>query len=129
MSSAYKYSIVPLSIAALVLLKVGAARSEEEHYFSGGIMAEKCSRLIEGMNDLTAPSNDVVASMMLTWAEGYITGLNIELGDRKEPRFDMGSKTRIELWSAIYGFCKRNPDKPGAFAVVESTKLLTMSRD
>ncbi len=87
-------------------------------------MAERCSVLVSTLDDSTNPFGNPIATAMLSWAEGYFTGMNMIIQERSEPAFNMNSLTRIELWSAIYGHCKRNPDHFGMHAVINASTLL-----
>ena len=108
-----------IALSALALLATSAvAHSEEQPTVVSGVMASKCSRLIEGMDDNVSVGRNPLAFAMLSWAEGYITATNLDLGEQAA-RFDLGSLSAMEMWASIYGFCKRNPDKIGAAAVID----------
>jgi hypothetical protein len=121
MKSAYVW---PGPILAMLLAVVpGTASAQEELGFGSGVMTSKCSRLIEGMDDNVAVGQNPLAFAMLSWTEGYITAINLTL-DKGEAMFDLNSLTGVELWAAIYGFCKRNPDKVAVGAVMDAMSKL-----
>ncbi|RUV45347.1 hypothetical protein EOD29_00345 [Mesorhizobium sp. M1A.T.Ca.IN.004.03.1.1] len=109
------------------LAAVAAAHAEDEASFGSGVMASKCSRLVEGMDDNVSVGHHPLAFAMLSWAEGYITATNMELIEKGEQGFDLNSVTGVELWASLYGFCKRNPDQRGVAAVIDTMGKLKRS--
>lgn len=115
--------MVALSIMA-VLATSSVGHSQEESTWGSGVMASKCSRLMEGIPDNASVGRHPLAFAMLSWTEGYITGANMNL-PKGVARFDLNSLTPIELWASIYGFCKRNPDQLGMAAVIDTMSKLS----
>jgi hypothetical protein len=114
--------IACILLAALAIPAV--AQSQQEPYFASGVMASRCSKLLDGVDDNLALGHSPLAFAMLSWAEGYITAINIDLAQKRKPKFDLGSLSDLELWAAIYGYCKRNPDQIAAKAVIDAMSKL-----
>ena len=113
---------IGVTLAGLVLATTVAA--QEKPVLGAGVMASRCSALVASMDETVSVARHPLAGAMLSWAEGYITATNVELGGRGEAQFDLGSLSRLELWAAIYGHCKRNPDHLGVQAAISAMVML-----
>jgi len=116
-----------LLIVIVGIIGATAALAEEGRSFGGGVMASKCGHLVEGMTDSVSVGRHPLAFAMLSWAEGYITAINVESVSKGGKGFDLNSLTGAEIWASIYGFCKRNPDEFGFAAVIDTMKKLKAS--
>lgn len=113
---------------ALVLVLAFAPQVQAENYPIRGIMTGSCSDIFRGVSEAEGPQQDAKSLAIISWAQGYISGRNVEPMLKGEPYLDLGSRTTLELWSALLGFCKRNPGSSGIAAVEHAASLLVERR-
>lgn len=113
-----------LAAAFWVTLMASQAVAQSEPSFGAGVMASRCSDLTAAIPERTDPGTHALAFSMLSWTEGYITATNLELEGKGEDGFDMNSRTAMEIWSTIYGYCVRNPGEIAVGAAIEAMTTL-----
>ncbi|MET4690114.1 hypothetical protein ABIA22_006651 [Sinorhizobium fredii] len=88
-----KTKTIALSVGAR-LATCSAGHSQDESTWGSGVIASKCSRLIEGMSDNINVGRNPLAFAMLSWTGGYVTGANMNLPEGVE-RFVVGLYLRV----------------------------------
>lgn len=118
--------IIRLLGCATTLLSLALPASADEPQPFQGVMTSKCGKLIDSLPAGVSPSKNALAFGMLSWTEGYISGLNLAASTNEEAVFDQSSITREELWAEILSYCAQNPDEVAVKAAINATSVLKL---
>ena len=85
-----------------------------EQLAANGIGMSPCS----GLNEMIGRDPKWSEDTYMSWAQGFMAGANAERVHNKQPSVIVNAKTPHEQWEFLMSYCKDNPSKPVAEAVM-----------
>lgn|ERR1700749_81121 len=79
-----------------------------------GVGMSPCS----GFNEILGRDPKWAEDNYMSWAQGFMAGANAERGNNKQPSVIVNARSPHEQWEFLISYCKDNPSKPVAEAVM-----------